>query len=185
LRGVLDLLRGLRILADLETERLDSMMAPVDMLGLIRSLVEDHLDAAEQRGHSLQAVLPESLPSVLGVDRLIREALANYLTNAIKYTDRGGAITVRAEQAGQGVRVEVRDNGPGIATEAQDRLFQEFTKVGKPGSGSGEVAGIGLGLSIVRRIAEAHGGRFGVVSRPGQGSIFFIELPAIALAATR
>jgi len=185
LRGVLDLLRGLRILADLETERLDSMMAPVDMLGLIRSLVEDHLDAAEQRGHSLQAVLPESLPSVLGVDRLIREALANYLTNAIKYTDRGGAITVRAEQAGQGVRVEVRDNGPGIATEAQDSLFQEFSKVGKPGSGSGEVAGIGLGLSIVRRIAEAHGGRFGVVSRPGQGSIFFIELPAIALAATR
>jgi signal transduction histidine kinase len=185
LRGVLDLLRGLRILADLETEGLDSMMAPVDMLGLIRAVVEDHVDAAEQRGQSLQAVLPASLPAVHGIDRLIREALANYLTNAIKYTDRGGAITVRAEQAGQGVRVEVIDNGPGIATEAQDRLFQEFTKVGKPGSGSGEAAGIGLGLSIVRRIAEAHGGRSGVVSRPGQGSTFFIELPVVAAAGAR
>ena len=184
LRGALDLLRGLRVLADLETERLESMMAPVDMLDLIRALVEDHLDAAEQRGQSLQAVLPASLPPVRGVDRLIREALANYLTNAIKYTDRGGTITVRAAHVGQAVRVEVSDDGSGIATEAQGRLFQEFTKVGKAGSGSGEAAGIGLGLSIVRRIAEAHGGRFGVNSQPGQGSTFFIELPVFVSTAT-
>ena len=178
LRSLLDLLRGLRVLADLETERLDSLMAPVDVLGTISAAVEDHLDAAEQKGQSLKAVLPETLPSIHGIERLIREALANYLTNAIKYTDRGGAIVVRAASLGSIVRIEVSDNGPGITALDQERLFQEFARAGKEGGRRGKPSGLGLGLSIVRRIAEAHHGRAGVSSQVGQGSTFFIELPA-------
>jgi len=179
LRNLLDLLRGLRVLADLETERLDSLMAPVDLRSTITAAVEDHLDSAEQRGHTLKAALPATLPAIRGVDRLIREALANYLTNAIKYTHQGGAITVRAACRGGVVRIEVKDNGPGIKAEDQAGLFQEFTRVGKAGERRGKASGLGLGLSIVRRIAEAHHGRAGVESQPGAGSTFFLELPAL------
>jgi signal transduction histidine kinase len=177
LRGVLDLLRSLRVLADLETERLESLMGPVDLLATARAVVEDHSDAADMRGQRLQLVLPEALPAIHGVERLLREAVANYLTNAIKYADPRGPIVVRATHVGSFVRIEVADSGPGIATEEQGRLFQEFARVGKQGSGRGKTTGIGLGLSIVRRIAEAHGGRAGVESQAGQGSTFFIEVP--------
>jgi signal transduction histidine kinase len=175
LRGVLELLRSLRVLADLETERLESLMAPVDVLATIRAAVEEHVDAAEQRGQRLQVELPESLPAVRGVERLLREAVANYLTNAIKYADASGPIVAGAAQVGAFVRIEVKDSGPGIAAADQARLFHEFGRLAK--QGSRRAAGIGLGLSIVRRIAEAHDGRAGVESQAGQGSIFFIELP--------
>jgi signal transduction histidine kinase len=177
LRGVLDLLRGLRVLADLETERLESLMAPVDILATVRAAVEDHADAAEQKGQLLQIDLPVTLPAIRGIERLLREAVANYLTNAIKYADPSGPIVVRGASVGAFVRIEVSDCGPGIAAEDQQRLFQEFTRVGKPGSLRNRATGIGLGLSIVRRIAEAHDGRAGVESQAGQGSTFFIELP--------
>jgi signal transduction histidine kinase len=176
LQDVLELLRSLRVLADLETERLDALMAPVDLLATIRAVVEDHADLAEQRGLTVKAELPSSLPPINGVERLVREALANYLTNAIKYTQSGGSVVVSASHAQGIVRLTVTDNGPGIPAEEQARLFQEFARVGKGGVKS---HGIGLGLSIVRRIAEAHGGRVGVVSDPGHGSAFFLEFRAL------
>jgi signal transduction histidine kinase len=175
LHGVLDLLRSLRVLADLETERLETLMAPVDLLATIRAAVEEQQDLAEQHGVSLQASLPASLPTVEGVERLMSEALANYLTNAIKYTPRGGTVVVGASSTTGIVRIEVRDSGPGISADDQGRLFQEFAKVGRAGGGGKKPGGIGLGLSIVRRIAEAHGGRAGVVSEIGSGSTFFLE----------
>jgi signal transduction histidine kinase len=177
LSSLLDLLRGLRVLADLETETLDKLMVPVDLRKTITATIDDHLDAAEQKKQSMKTELPETLPVVRGVERLLREALANYLSNAIKYTNAGGAIIVRALVEGAMVRVEVSDNGPGIATEDQARLFREFSRAGRDGSRHGKAAGLGLGLSIVRRIAEAHEGRAGVESKPGQGSTFFILLP--------
>jgi signal transduction histidine kinase len=176
LQGVIDLLRSLRVLADLETEQLEPLMAPVDLLATIRATVEDHLDSAGQHGLALKASLPPSLPTVKGVERLIREALANYLSNAIKYTQPGGTVVVSASATADIVRIEVKDNGPGISAEDQRKLFQEFARVGSAGRGGKTPAGIGLGLSIVRRIAEAHGGRAGVVSEPGRGSTFFLEL---------
>jgi signal transduction histidine kinase len=177
LGSLLELLRGLRVLADLETETLESLMAPVDLRNTIANTVEDHMDAAEQKQQRLSTVLPEKLPTVRGIERLLGEALANYLSNAIKYTDQGAAIVVRAVDLGTAVRVEVSDNGPGIAVADQGRLFQEFARAGKEGVRRRKAAGLGLGLSIVRRIAEAHHGRAGVESQPGQGSTFFLELP--------
>ena len=73
------------------------------------------------------------------------------------------------------VRIEVIDDGPGIDVDQQGRLFREFSRLRKSASGPG---GIGLGLSIVRRITQAHGGRAGVESAVGQGSVFFLDLPA-------
>jgi signal transduction histidine kinase len=177
LRGVLDLLRGLRVLADLETERLDSLMASTDLAATILATVDEHQEAADARAQSLVVDIPPALPRVRAVDRLIHEALANYISNAIKYTPQGGRIEVRVRLLGERVRVEVVDNGPGIAREDQGRLFQEFVRLRGSSAQAPQPSGIGLGLSIVRRIAEAHRGTVGVRSEPGKGSAFFIEWP--------
>jgi signal transduction histidine kinase len=174
LRGALELLRGLQVLADLETESLADLMVPVDLLAIVREVVEEYADLAQQSSQSLTAELPESLPPVRGIARLLREALVNYVTNAIKYSGQGRTIVVRVYVQEASLRVEVKDDGPGIPPEKQTQLFQEFVRVSK---GKGAEAGTGLGLSIVRRIAEAHGGQTGVESTPGQGSCFFLTLP--------
>jgi signal transduction histidine kinase len=175
LRGALDLLRGLRLLADLETEPLQGMMQPLDLLPALRATIDEFADLAQQRRQTLRAELPEQLPPVRGIERLLRQAIANYVSNAVKYTGEGGEIVVRALPADGFVRVEVSDNGPGILPADQEHLFHEFARGARPGQP--RAPGTGLGLSIVRRVAEQHGGRVGVSSHPGQGSTFFIELP--------
>jgi signal transduction histidine kinase len=174
LRGVLEQMRGLRVLADLETEQLDTLMAPVDVNAVLRDLLDENQEAAQQHGQRLELRLPSALAPVRAVDRLLREAIANYLSNAFKYAVTPGTVVLAARQVAGVVRIEVIDEGPGIAATEQGRLFREFSRLKKSGRGAG---GIGLGLSIVRRIAEAHGGRAGVESAVGQGSVFFLELP--------
>jgi signal transduction histidine kinase len=174
LKGALDLLRGLQVLADLETEPLAKLMVTVDLPAIAREVVEEYADLAQERGQSLTADLPDNLPPVRGIARLLREALVNYVTNAIKYAGQGRAIVIRARVQDDSVRIDVQDDGPGIPPEGQARLFQEFVRVSR---GKGAEAGTGLGLSIVRRIAEAHDGQVGVESAPGQGTRFFLTLP--------
>jgi signal transduction histidine kinase len=174
LRGVLEQMRGLRVLADLETEPLETLMASVDVNALLRDLVDENQEAAQQHGQRLELRIPCVLAPVRAVDRLLREAVANYLSNAFKYAVKPGTVVLAARQTAGVVRIEVIDEGPGIAANEQGRLFHEFTRLKKVVPGPG---GIGLGLSIVRRIAEAHGGRAGVESALGQGSQFFLELP--------
>ena len=225
LHELLAFIRDLGVLAELETGRVEALAGPVDMGSLVRRLVEQHQDLAQQKHHSLRAEVAENVPQVRGVERLLDEAVANYLTNAIKYTADGGRIVARVLECdvsasapsplagGSGektarriVRVEVTDNGRGIAPEDQARLFNEFVRLVPKAAGNGReaevqasgagvpaggaaanglhppasaVGGTGLGLSIVRRIAEAHSGRVGVESQLKQGSKFFIELPAL------
>jgi signal transduction histidine kinase len=99
-------------------------------------------------------------------------ALNNLLSNAVRHGPSGRPVRVRARRVDGAVRIEVRDDGPGIAAEYQPRLFEKFYRV--PGSAPG---GAGLGLSIVRDVVEAHGGRVGVESTLGAGAVFWIELP--------
>jgi len=99
-------------------------------------------------------------------------ALNNLLTNAVRHGPPGRPVRVRARHVDGGIRIEVQDDGLGIAPEYQPRLFEKFYRV--PGSAPG---GAGLGLSIVRDVVEAHGGRVGVQSTPGAGATFWIELP--------
>jgi signal transduction histidine kinase len=179
LNQIVALLHDLQLLADIETGELDGSMEPVDLLGSLREVIEDHTEAAQQRSIKLQAELPITLGQVHGVDRLIREAVANYIKYAIKYVPSGGTIAVRARQMSETIRIEVVDNGPGIRDLDQERPFQEFARVSEPnGLASSHPPDAGLGLFVVRRIAEVHGGRAGVVSKVGKGSTFFIELPA-------
>jgi signal transduction histidine kinase len=107
----------------------------------------------------------------------------NYVTNAIKYAPGTGPVVMAVRPADQGgvvaARVEVRDLGPGIAEEHIPRLFDEFFAPPRPGSDTQRPRGSGLGLSIVRRIAVAHGGQVGVDTELGRGSTFWMELPGL------
>jgi signal transduction histidine kinase len=181
LDGIGLLLSDLRVLSELDALDLADHSTEVSLLFLLRDVVDDHREDAEARGLTLR-VDPdgEHVGLVDGVPRLLRAALENYVTNAVKYTPRGGEILARVREGPELVRAEVADNGPGVSPEDQRRLFQEFVRVGRDNPAIRGIPGIGLGLSIVRRIAEAHGGRVGLRSAPGQGSAFWIELPRSA-----
>ena len=109
--------------------------------------------------------------------RRVRQILVNLLSNAVKFTPAGGSVALSAageEESGL-VRLEVRDTGPGIAREDQPRLFQPFTQL--DARLAREHPGTGLGLALVRSLAELHGGRAEVESEPGKGSLFRVLLP--------
>jgi signal transduction histidine kinase len=160
-----------------EAGRLEEEMSEVDLSPMLSELVDEYEDIAAGRQQSLLLDAPVGL-NVWGNERLLREAVVNYITNAIKYTPEGGVIRVDGERANEFVRVTVADNGPGIAPEDQSRLFAEFQRLAQPDDGDAP-RGTGLGLSIVRRVVEMHGGSVGLESRPGEGSRFYLDLPSV------
>jgi signal transduction histidine kinase len=170
---------GIQTLASLESDIIKTQFGPVDLADVAARLVEEYTDVAAAHRQELSLEIPERVPAVIGHERLLQEALVNYLTNALYYTPDGGRIVVRVLKRPSLVRVEVSDTGRGIAPEDQGRLFQEFVRLAEGAPDATQVKGSGLGLSIVRRIALAHGGSTGVVSEKGKGSTFFMELPAL------
>lgn len=176
LGGLDEFMHDLRLLSRLEAGELEGEKAEVDVGRLLASAVEEHHETAEARSQQLTLDLAEPLPRIRGVRFLLKQAVANYITNAVKYTPAGGHIEVRASPAPGTVRIVVADDGPGISPADQARLFGEFVRVGP--AGEDRTGGFGLGLSIVRRIAELHGGRAWVESEVGSGSRFGIDLPA-------
>ena len=105
---------------------------------------------------------------------LLGSVLQNLVGNAIRYVDRGGCVLLAARLHHHRWRIEIRDNGPGIPADQQQRIFEDFTRCHPPGGGPG--AGLGLGLAIVRRVTRLLGHRLRLRSRPGRGSIFAVEL---------
>ena len=103
----------------------------------------------------------------------MQQALANLIDNAVKYTPEGGSISVACEQADQSIEVYVRDNGIGIPPEEQPRIWDRLYR----GDKSRGQRGLGLGLSLVKAVVEAHGGQVTVRSVPGSGSEFTVRLP--------
>jgi len=175
--------RDLRLLGSLGGDPLAAGTEELDLTSLLEEVAAAYLDTAGDHGHELALDLPGKLPPVRGVERLIREAVVNYVTNAIKFTPRGGRIVLRAAHSPPNVRVEVQDTGIGITHADQDRLFKEFVRLKGPEGERSDIPGEGLGLSIVRRVVEAHGGSVGVESAPGEGNRFFLILPAVTSEA--
>ena len=140
-----------------------------------RQLVDDALDA--QRGVAadhqvvLVATVAPGLPAVSVDEDRLHLVFANLLTNAIRHSPPGAAVTARATAGAGAVRIEIRDEGPGIPPERREVIFDKFAQ------GSDAPGGAGLGLSIAREIVVAHGGAIGVDSEVGQGSTFWFTLP--------
>jgi len=101
--------------------------------------------------------------------------LDNLISNAIKFTPAGGTITVRLRQEGKQVVLEVSDTGIGVPADQLERIFERFYQV--DGSSRRKYGGVGLGLALVKEIAEAYGGRVTVESQVGEGSTFTVWLP--------
>ena len=147
----------------------------------LRQVIEDTAASTSQlfreRDARLACNLPARVPRVRAdLDRIV-QVLVNLLSNAVKFVEpgRGRVEITLAEEAGA-LRVDVRDNGPGISPEHQEVIFDKFRQAVDPPSGKAE--GSGLGLYISRRIIEHSGGRLWVASRPGQGACFSFTLPA-------
>ena len=119
--------------------------------------------------------LPAALPTVVADPRRVGQVLINLLSNAVKYGLDGGEITVAVALGDGEARVSVADQGPGVPAEERADLFRRFAH---PSTGNDRARyGIGLGLSVVKAVVEAHHGRIGVDDRPGGGSIFWFTLP--------
>jgi len=179
LEGLNGFLGDLRLLATLETGGIEERMEPLDLAPLLLELSEEWGPEARARGIRFSYDGPSSTPRVRGNERLLREAVANYLSNAIKFTPEGGEVVLRAEPLPGSVRISVEDTGPGIPLADQGDLFREFTRLRSSGAPRGEHRGSGIGLSLVKRIAEAHGASIGCRSEPGRGSEFFLELASL------
>jgi len=116
----------------------------------------------------------QTLPDVSCYPGQLNQVFLNLLMNACDVLEDGGTITIRAEPIDEGVRIEFEDSGPGIPAEVQRRIFDPFFTTKEVGKGTG------LGLSLSHGIIERHGGRIQILSDPGEGAIFRIELPLVA-----
>src|SRR5712692_5617890 len=128
-----------------------------------------------------QALLQQVEPNIhVHADAMrFKQVLMNLAGNAIKFTPESGRIELGARQVDEQVRVEVRDNGPGIPPDQQQRIFEAFVRLTQTGSAT---EGTGLGLAITARLVELHGSKLGIESRPGEGTCFYFSLPLIAIA---
>ena len=149
---------------------------PVDVSLLVADATEEFAATAAVGSIHLMHDAPEGL-WVLGDRLALRQALGNLLANAVRYTPSGGSIRVRSGREGPWIWMSVEDQGPGIDAADQDRVFQRFWR-GDPKEGRAQGRS-GLGLTIVRQIAEAHGGEVKLASVVGEGSAFALWLPAL------
>jgi two-component system phosphate regulon sensor histidine kinase PhoR len=129
---------------------------------------------AEREGVDVELDIAQGLPVLRRDERAIEIAVINLVDNALKYASSGGRISVSVKRAGDDLEIRVADQGPGIASEDKKRIFERFVR-GRVAEGK-QVRGSGIGLALVKHIAEAHGGRAWVEDGPVRGSVFVIAL---------
>lgn len=164
---VLDLTQGDTKGVVLERER-------VDLAGLCRASVESIRGRAAEKRQKLDLHIDPSVGTVIGDARRIREAVEHVARNAVAYTGEKGKISINADGDDVVARLTVRDNGPGIELEDQQRVFDRFHRSSTAGRGE---AALGLGLPLTRQFIEAHGGTVELVSAPGKGTEVTLTIP--------
>ena len=176
LRPVLDetrvlstLIDDLRTLSLSEAGALRLHREPTDLRVLFDDVVASHRAVADEAGVQVDLSLADVPPITVDPARL-RQVLSNLVANALRFTEAGGRIVLAASATADAVTIRVTDTGRGMASDEVEHAFDRFYR--SPGS-----SGSGLGLSIARNLVEAHGGRIGLTSRPGEGTTVEIILP--------
>lgn len=164
------LIEDLLVLSDIENRR-ESDGSEFDIKIAVENTVEALKPISQAKNVTVITELEENLKIVGSVDRF-RQMMVNLIENAVKYSDEGGRIWVKAAKGDGKITVSVRDEGIGIAPEHHERLFERFYRVDK--SRSKKAGGTGLGLSIVKHIAVLFGASLKVESRVGEGTEFFV-----------
>ncbi len=175
------LVHDLQDLSRLEESDAALHLRPARVADLVAGVVQKMRTQFEAEGIALTASVPPALPRVLADYDRMQQVLLNLVANALYYTAAGGAVCIEAGEADGQVRIAVVDDGIGIPPEHLGHIFERFYRVDK--SRSRAAGGSGIGLTIAKRLIEAHDGRIAVESEPGHGSRFTVTLPAIAPAA--
>ncbi len=172
---VVTILNALMDIAEAETGVMTLHPGELDLVPVVRSAVELYADVAEEKGVTIDIAAGAEVRVVADAARL-RQAVANLVDNAVKYTPPGGRVVVSAAAEPGGAVVTVRDTGIGITAADRPRVWDRLYR----GDQSRSERGLGLGLSLVKAIVEAHHGRVEVDSEPGKGSLFAIHIPTQA-----
>jgi signal transduction histidine kinase/CheY-like chemotaxis protein len=182
-RHLLQLINDVLDLSKVEAGKMEFRPEKVDLAKLVGE-VRDILRTLSAKKHIHLGVEVDAALGEIVIDPgKLKQILYNYLSNALKFTPDGGTVTVRAHAIdAEHFRLEVEDSGIGIRPEDLPRLFTEFQQL--DASASKAYAGTGLGLALTKRIVEAKGGRVGVSSTPGRGSVFYAVLPRVSHAST-
>ncbi len=164
----------------LELSKLDSGLVlldlrPDDLRSAVESAVEQADPAARRRGVALTVSLPARPVRIRHDPQRIGQVVTNLVGNALKFTPRGGAVSVELQPIAEGARIEVRDTGVGIDASELPRVFDRFYRGSRANEARG--SGSGLGLAIVKSIVDLHAGRITVDSRVGVGATFVVTLP--------
>lgn len=153
-------------------------MLPIRINALISTAVDSNQGSADKYGVQFHWQPSESDDvTVSGDESRLIQALSNLLSNAVKYSPTDGRVRISTRRDNNEVRVSIQDSGPGIPLEFQARVFEKFSQADS--SDTRQMGGTGLGLALAKQIIEAHGGRIGFASEPGQGATFYFDLPIV------
>ncbi len=146
----------------------------IDPRRLLQRIVDEETPVAIRNGQALAAELPDSLPVIVADEERFQQVVLNLVNNAIKFTPPGGKITLRARAKRDNLTVEVQDTGVGIPENEQEILFEPYRSLK---SDRERLSGLGLGLSLSKKLVELHGGQIWVKSKKGKGSTFGFSIP--------
>ncbi len=182
---VLVMLTTLMDISEAESGTMQLRREPVRLSEIVERAMDLYREVAEAKGITLATTAPAAAPArsgpapeavdvIVNADRTrLEQAAANLIDNAVKYTPRGGRVDLEIGGEGAGARLTIRDTGPGIPADELPRIWDRLFR----GDRSRTERGLGLGLSLVKAIVEAHGGTVSVESEPGKGSSFTVILP--------
>ncbi|HEX7167486.1 MAG TPA: ATP-binding protein [Acidimicrobiales bacterium] len=169
----------LEFFASAQAGRTPVRLEAIDVRELLTSVVDERQRAMDANGHVLSRRVKAGTPRVVGDPYWVRRSVDELVDNAIKFSPSGGKVSVTAAPAGDFVEIAVRDPGVGMSDEEVERAFAEWTQGDE--SDTRAYGGLGLGLALVQRVVERHGGRVVCETAPGKGSKFSILLPAVPM----
>ena len=169
------LARELLQLSRLEAGRVELREELLDVGGLVRAAVRSLQVQFTEKGVRLETDVEEGLPSLVADEQQLSSVITNLASNALKYTDPGGTVTVRARHDRDSITIAVEDTGQGIPREHLDDIFDKFVQVKR--SAESTPGSVGLGLAIAKEVVELYGGKIWAESELGRGSVFTFRLP--------